>query len=89
MGKRTRIINDPSDLVPLLRTFGSDTHKKVFDILLADWYTEDELEKQLSIEVDESLNILKKCGLVESKWRMPEPGNNLKKNSIHPIQRYR
>ena len=79
MGKRTRIINDPSDLVPLLRTFGSDAHKKVFDILLADWYTTKELEEQLSIEVDESLSILKKCGLVESKWRMPEPGKKPEK----------
>lgn len=79
MGKRTRIINDPSDLVPLLRTFGSDAHKKVFDILLADWYTTKEIEEQLSIEVDESLSILKKCGLVESKWRMPEPGNKPEK----------
>lgn len=74
MGKRTRIINDPSDLVPLLRTFGSDTHKKVFDHLLVDWYTEDELKEMLKFEVGEGLSILKKSGLIESKWRMPEPG---------------
>ena len=74
MGKRTRIINDPSDLVPLLRTFGSDTHKKVFDHLLVDWYTEEELKEKLDFEVVESLTILKKSGLIESKWRMPEPG---------------
>jgi predicted DNA-binding ArsR family transcriptional regulator len=74
MGKRTRIINDPSDLVPLLRTFGSDTHKKVFDHLLVDWYTEEELKEMLNFEVGESLTILKKSGLIESKWRMPEPG---------------
>jgi len=74
MGKRTRIINDPSDLVPLLRTFGSDTHKKVFDHLLVDWYTDEELKEMLNFEVGESLTILKKSGLIESKWRMPEPG---------------
>ncbi|MDF1558162.1 MAG: ArsR family transcriptional regulator [ANME-2 cluster archaeon] len=74
MGKRTRIINDPSDLVPLLRTFGSDTHKKVFDHLLVDWYTEEQLKEMLDFDAEESLIILKKSGLVESKWRMPEPG---------------
>ncbi|MCL7415576.1 MAG: ArsR family transcriptional regulator [ANME-2 cluster archaeon] len=74
MGKRTRIINDPSDLVPLLRTFGSDTHKKVFDHLMVDWYTEEELKEMLEFDAGESLIILKKSGLVESKWRMPEPG---------------
>jgi predicted DNA-binding ArsR family transcriptional regulator len=73
MGKRIRIINDPSDLVPLLRTFGSITHKKVFDNLLSDWFTEEELKEQLDIDVHESLKILKSCGLIESKWRLPEP----------------
>lgn len=79
MGKRTRIINDPSDLVPLLQVFGSDRHKKVFDTLLNDWLTEPELEKKTGTKVNESLELLRKCGLVESKWRMPEPGKNPEK----------
>jgi predicted DNA-binding ArsR family transcriptional regulator len=79
MGKRTRIINDPSDLVPLLGTFGSKTHKTVFDNLLVDWFTKDELKEKLTMDVDDSIKILKKCGLIESKWRMPEPGQTPKK----------
>ncbi|PPA79560.1 MAG: ArsR transcriptional regulator [ANME-2 cluster archaeon HR1] len=79
MGKRTRIINDPSDLVPLLRTFGSQTHKKVFDYLLIDWFTEKELIDNLDFDTEESLNILKKGGLIESKWRMPEAGKTPEK----------
>ena len=42
-GKRTRIINDPSDLVPLLQAFGSEVRKKVFDELCKGWHTEREL----------------------------------------------
>lgn len=79
MGKRTRIINDPSDIVPLLRTFGSETHKKVFDRLLIDWFTGTELVKHIGVDVEESLNILKKSGLIESKWRMPEAGKTPEK----------
>ena len=79
MGKRTRIINDPSDLVPLLRTFGSRTHKQVFDSLLDDWFTEHELKEKLGMDIDDSLNTLKMCGLIESKWRMPEPGKKPEK----------
>ncbi len=79
MGKRTRIINEPSDIVPLLRAFGSDSHKKVFDYLQKDWKTEDEIEKDLGFKVTESLDILKKSGLVESKWRMPQPGKKPEK----------
>lgn len=74
MGKRTRIINDPSDLVPLLGTFGSIIHKRVFDNLLVGWHTIEELEEKLGMDVGDSITILKKCGLIESKWRMPEPG---------------
>lgn len=74
MGKRTRIINEPSDLVPLLRAFGSDSHKKVFDFLQKDWKTEEEIETEVGFKPTESLDILKKSGLVESKWRMPQPG---------------
>jgi len=79
MGKRTRIINEPSDLVPLLRAFGSDAHKKVFDALQTDWKTEEDLEKEVGFNVHESLDILKKSGLVESKWRMPQPGKKPEK----------
>ena len=79
MGKRTRIINEPSDLVPLLRAFGSEKHKKVFDNLQKDWKTDEDIEKEVGFDVRESLDILKKSGLVESKWRMPQPGKKPEK----------
>lgn len=79
MGKRTRIINEPSDIVPLLRAFGSEVHKKVFDALQKDWKTEEELEKEVGLKVAESLDVLKKSGMVESKWRMPQPGKKPEK----------
>ncbi len=79
MGKRTRIINEPSDLVPLLRAFGSDSHKKIFDSLQKDWKTEEEIEKEVGFAANESLELLKKSGLVESKWRMPEIGKKPEK----------
>lgn len=73
---RTRIINDPSYLVPLLRTFGSRTHKKVFDLLIADWMTKEEIDEEIGADSYKSLLNLKKAGLLESKWRFPEPGKN-------------
>jgi len=75
-GKRTRIINDPSDLVPLLQAFGSDLHKRVFDELSREWRTERELAELIGDEasVHRSVAILRKSGLVETKWRVPEPG---------------
>ena len=79
MGKRTRIINEPSDIVPLLRAFGSETHKKVFDCMQNGWKTEEDIEKDVGFKPRESLDILKKSGFVESKWRMPQPGKTPEK----------
>lgn len=79
MGKRTRIVNEPSDIVPLLRAFGSENHKKVFDCLQKDWKTEAEIEAEAGFKVNESLDLLKKSGLVESKWQMPEAGKKPEK----------
>ena len=80
-GKRTRIINDPSDLVPLLQAFGSNVHKKIFDELSRDWHTERELTLLVGDEasVHRSVALLRKSGLIETKWRVPEPG-------LSPIQ---
>jgi len=81
MGKRTRIINDPSDLVPLLQAFGSEVHKRVFDELCEDWRTEKELSELIGDEsgVHQSLDLLKKSGLAETKWKMPKPGETPEK----------
>ena len=78
MGKRTRIINDPSDLVPLLQAFGSSIHKRIYDELCEEWHTEKELSEMIGDGngVHRSLEILRKSGLVESKWKMPKPGES-------------
>lgn len=76
---RTRIVNEPSDLVPILRAFGSDSHKKVFDCLQNGWKTAAEIEKDVGFKPTESLSVLKKSGFVESKWRMPQPGKTPQK----------
>ncbi len=80
-GKRTRIINDPSDLVPLLQAFGSAVHKKTFDELSREWRTERELVDLFGDEVNvhRSVALLRKSGLIETKWRVPEPGESPEK----------
>lgn len=79
MPRRTRIINDPSELVPLLQTFKSKEHKQVFNALSSEWMTQSQLNEMLGFDVDESLRILKRCGLLEIQWRMPKPGEKPEK----------
>jgi predicted DNA-binding ArsR family transcriptional regulator len=74
MPRRTRIINDPSEMVPLLQTFRSKEHKHVFNALSTEWMTKSQLDEKMGIDTEESIDILQKCGLLESQWRMPKPG---------------
>lgn len=79
MPRRTRIINDPSELVPLLQTFKSKEHKKVFNALTSEWLTRSQLDETLGFDTDESLKIMKRAGLLEVRWRMPRPGEKPEK----------
>lgn len=72
--KRTKIINDPSDLVPLLQVFNSKLHSQVFDELVKGWKTQAELEAITGKDVTKSIDSLRQGGLIENRWRMPEPG---------------
>jgi predicted DNA-binding ArsR family transcriptional regulator len=72
--KRTKIINDPADLVPLLQVFNSKLHSQVFNEISTGWKTEKELEEVTGKDVSKSLDALKQGGLIESRWRMPGPG---------------
>ncbi|AFC99023.1 Uncharacterized protein conserved in archaea [Methanocella conradii HZ254] len=72
--KRTKIINDPADLVPLLQVFNSKLHSQVFDEVSGGWKTQKELEEATGKDVSRSLDVLKQGGLIESRWRMPAPG---------------
>jgi len=74
MVRRTRIISDPADFVPLLRIFLFAEYRKLLEELSDGWKTEDELRAKLGEDVKEGLHILMRSGLLESRWRMPEPG---------------
>jgi predicted DNA-binding ArsR family transcriptional regulator len=74
--KRTKIINDPADLVPLLQVFNSKLHSQVFNEISTGWKTEGELAELTGKDVSKSIDALKQGGLIESRWRMPEPGES-------------
>ena len=83
MVRRMKIINDPSDLVPILQIFSSNTYKRVYEELSKGWKTIEELRSAVNGDVENALKILKKGGLVETQWRMPKnPGES-------PIKEYR
>jgi len=81
---RTKVVNDSTDLVPLLRAFDNETKKEVFNQLLGDWKPLSEIKEKYGDEGEEALEYFDKMKLVETKWTTPEDGIE-----GHPQKKYR
>ena len=53
---RTKVVNDSTDLVPLLRAFDNKVKKEVFHELLTDWKPLSEIKQKLSYGCEEKKN---------------------------------
>lgn len=74
MPQRTRIINDPAELVPLFQAFASEKHMAVFRELADGWVTAETLEENHGDEFTDSIQLFKSAGLVKSNWGMGKEG---------------
>ena len=71
---RTKVVNDSTDLVPLLRAFDNKTKKEVFNELLLDWKPTSEILEKYGEDGNVALEYFDKMKLVETKWTTPEEG---------------
>ena len=71
---RTKVVNDSTDLVPLLRAFDNNTKKEVFNELLGDWKPLSEIKEKYGDDGEDALEYFDKMKLVETKWTTPEEG---------------
>ncbi len=69
---RIKVINEPSDLVPLLRCVDTDVKKEVFKNLAIDWLTAREIGDRYGEEGTVALRLFEKMRLVETKWQAGE-----------------
>jgi len=81
---RTKVVNDSTDLVPLLRAFDTKTKKEVFNDLLLDWKPLSEILDRYGEDGGEAVEFFDKMKLVETKWTTPDEGINGK-----PQKKYR
>lgn len=81
---RTKVVNDSTDLVPLLRAFDNKTKKDVFYEVLSDWRPLSEIKEKYGEDGENALELFDKMKLVETKWTTPEEGINGK-----PQKKYR
>jgi predicted DNA-binding ArsR family transcriptional regulator len=71
---RTKVVNDSTDLVPLLRAFNNPTKKEVFRELLQGWRPLSQIKDKYGEDGEDALNFFDKMKLVETKWTTPDEG---------------
>ncbi len=71
---RIKVINEPADLVPILRAVDTDIKKEVFKDLANTWLTADQVLGKYGDEGADALRLFEKMRLVETKWQ-PSDGH--------------
>jgi predicted DNA-binding ArsR family transcriptional regulator len=71
---RTKVVNDSTDLVPLLRAFDSKTNKEVFKEVLTNWKPLSDIRDKYGEDGENALELFDKMKLVETRWTTAEEG---------------
>lgn len=84
---RAKLISEPTDLVPVLRSFDTDVKRQVFHEISDKWCTVSEIEDRYGEEGKEALAFFEKTKLVETKWEQrdgqPDKAYHSYYNEIH------
>ena len=71
---RTKVINDSTDLVSIIRAFDSSTKKEVFLEISKDWTPTSLIIERFGKEGQMALEFFDKIKLAETKWTTPDEG---------------
>jgi len=72
---RIKFVNEPSDLVAVLRAVDTDIKKKIFQELSQDWKTTSEIVEKYGRKGKDALSFFEKMKLVETRWEQKEGGS--------------
>ena len=76
---RIKVVNDVSELVPILRAVDTETKKSVFTDVAQTWLTGKQVQEKYGEEGIEALIFFEKMKLVETKW---QTGQNEKGQAV-------
>jgi len=71
---RIKVINEPSELVPMLRAVDTPVKREVLKEVTLEWKTSKEIEEKYGAEGKEALVFFEKMKLVESRWQSTDGG---------------
>lgn len=79
--KRIKVINEPTELVPMLRALDSPIKRDVFNAVSKEWCTINDIEEQFGDEGRIALEFFEKMKLVETMWQTTE--DNTQEKAYH------
>lgn len=65
---RIKVINEPSELVPMLRSVDTPVKRDVLKEVTLEWRTADDIEKKFGAEGRDAIVFFEKMKLVETRW---------------------
>lgn len=71
---RTKVVNDSTDLIPLLRAFDNNTKKSVFNDVMLDWKLYSEIKEKYGETGIDAIELFERMKLVETKWTTSQDG---------------
>jgi len=66
--RRIKVVSEPTDLVPILRSFDTDVKREVFKRLSGGWVTSKVIQSEFGEEGMDALTFFEKSKLVETRW---------------------
>ncbi len=66
---RIKVINEPSELVPMLRAVDTPVKRDVLKEVTLEWRTAKEIEQKFGEEGKDALKFFEKMKLVETRWQ--------------------
>ena len=79
---RIKVVNDVSDLVPVLRAVGTPLRLKVVQRLGEEWLTLDDIEREFGEDGKKALAFFEKLRLIDTRWVARE-GRRQPEKSYH------
>jgi predicted DNA-binding ArsR family transcriptional regulator len=79
--RRIKVINEPTELVPMLRALDTAVKRHVFQEVTNGWNTAEEIEEKYGEEGKDALLFFEKMKLVETMWQSRE--DNTQEKAYH------
>ena len=79
--KRIKVINEPTELVPMFRAVDTPIKREVLKEVSANWCTMEDIEEKFGQEGKDALIFFEKMKLVETMWQSDQ--DNPRKKTYH------